>query len=459
MFRRSYYHYRPPTPLGNLYEHDLRLNKKEVSWLNKFTAPGNSLMQLEAPRGEAVRLYLLVLNELEARCKAAGTTFQQQAKELTEKSEQHGYFNYKERGYVSAAAAGNKVAAIVYFTVFLRCEDVVRQRYGMPMSPEKRYFTAVLDTANSFERYFGEAVQALLAPLAGTVPLPDDETEQALNVLDNKRYKPHFEKLLALLPADTVGFAAGVYDLCYLNDRNPVMPLIYYEAAKQLGELVREPALHLYLHYLHYSAVRKWNFKPRPLIKRLQKRLFPQPEHQERFEAICQTLLHSRDLNQATTEVEKVYFQERKKIVLDMGMVQAVRAQHAGTVELLNEYLQETPAAPAAKPPRKTPAARKTPAPKPPKTAASPAIFAAGLPLDELQQQLLQLFATRKLALPQAAVEAFANSHGTLRNQLIDGLNDACYELLDDVLVEETADGYAIYKLYYQKISIQCSIT
>jgi hypothetical protein len=456
VFHRNYYYrYYPPTPLGTLCEHDLKLSKKEVSWLNKFTAPGNSLMQLEAARSEAVRLYLLVMSELEARCKAAGTTFQQQAKELTEKSEQHGYFNYNHRGYVSSAAAGNKVAAIVYFTVFQHCEDAVRQRYGMPMSPEKRYFTAVLDTAHSFERYFGEAVQALLVPLALTVPLPDAETEQALNVLDNGRYKPHFEKLLTLLPADTVGFAVGVYDLCYLNDRNPVMPQIYYEAAKQLGELVREPTLHLYLHYLHYGA-RKWNFKPKSLIKRLQKKLFPQPEHKERFEAICQSLLHSRKLEQATAEVEKVYFQERKKVELDMGTIQAVRDQHAGTVELLNEYLQDVPAAPAPTPARlakKPPAATKPGIAKPSKAKAPTATFAAGLHLSELQQALLQLFATRQLVLLRAEVEALAKQHGTLRNQLIDGLNEACAELLDDVLVEETADGYEIYKPYYQKIT------
>ena len=48
--------------------------------------------------------------------------------------------------------------------------------------------------------------------------------------------------------------------------------------------------------------------------------------------------------------------------------------------------------------------------------------------------------------------EAVAKRHGALRNQLIDGLNDACYELLDDVLIEESGDGYTIYEPYYQKI-------
>ena len=79
--------------------------------------------------------------------------------------------------------------------------------------------------------------------------------------------------------------------------------------------------------------------------------------------------------------------------------------------------------------------------------------FAPGLGLNAMQQDLLQLFAARKLALSQAEVEGFAKGRAALRNQLIDGLNEACYELLDDVLIEETADGYAIYAPYYQKIT------
>ena len=162
-----------------------------------------------------------------------------------------------------------------------------------------------------------------------------------------------------------------------------------------------------------------------------------------------------------------IYHQARRKIELDPAAVQAARRQHAGTVELLNEYLRDDaptppqvpptpdkPAKPAtrqAAPPKHKPA--KAPVAKTaPTTAAPAATFAPSLALSAPQQALLHLFAAHQLALPQPAVEAFAKQHGTLRNQLIDSLNEACYELLDDVLIEESDDGYAIYAPYYQQL-------
>ena len=89
--------------------------------------------------------------------------------------------------------------------------------------------------------------------------------------------------------------------------------------------------------------------------------------------------------------------------------------------------------------------------PNAPAKMAGPA-FAPALAFTAPQQELLRLFAANGLALSQARAEAFAKRQGALRNQLIDGLNDACYELLDDVLIEESDDGYTIFEPYYQKI-------
>ncbi|RZK27588.1 MAG: hypothetical protein EOO57_22515, partial [Hymenobacter sp.] len=152
---------------------------------------------------------------------------------------------------------------------------------------------------------------------------------------------------------------------------------------------------------------------------------------------------------------------QRKKIQLDMGAVQAVRQQHSGTVELLNEYLQDepeplpTPAAATTAPAEATELEILRPAASAVTTAAG-ATFAPGLALSAAQQALLLLFGARALALPQAEVEAFARQHGTLRNQLIDSVNEACYALLDDVLIEESGDDYTIYEAYYQQLATPC---
>ena len=37
-------------------------------------------------------------------------------------------------------------------------------------------------------------------------------------------------------------------------------------------------------------------------------------------------------------------------------------------------------------------------------------------------------------------VESFAKERGMFKNQVIESINDRCYEVLDDVLIEEEAD-------------------
>ena len=133
------------------------------------------------------------------------------------------------------------------------------------------------------------------------------------------------------------------------------------------------------------------------------------------------------------------------------------------TPELLNEYLHDEPEpAPATPPPKagKAPARSQKAGPVAPptrqNTAAPGGTFAAGLALSATQQALRQLFAGQNLTVPQTAVEAFAKAHGALRNQLIDNLNECCYELLDDVLIEESGDDYTIYKAHYQQLIASC---
>ncbi len=457
-------HYHAYSLLGDWYETSLGLQRKEVTWLNKFDAPTHAFMQIEVAREATVRLFVAVMNELESWCKRAGSTLLKRVKELHEAPQPYTY-NYYDRGYLSRYNAGHKVGAAVFLTIFQRCENAVRERFGFKLLDADVYFTERSDPDRLFKQYFGDVAQSHLPGLARALPPPDATLEQALNQADPARWKPHFEGLLALLPANPTGFAAGAFALGLQNERNPKAADLYLEAARQLGRLDREATVRLYLHYLYHGA-KRYPFKPKPFLKRLQKALFPLPEHLPRFEALTQELLLKRDLPTALAAVPAIWFKERRKIALDPAGVQAARARHAGTVELLNEYLQDdepsphqnppklkkptkalvVKAAPQAAAPAQTPVGTATPA------ASGTPYFAAGVALSPAQQALLHLFTAHQLALPHTEVEAFARQHGTLRNQLIDGLNEACYELLDDVLIEETDDEYTIYGPYYQRL-------
>lgn len=464
---------------GDLYRGRLALQPREVTWLNKFDPPSHAFMQVEAAREATVRLFVAVMNDLEQRCKKAGTTLARSVKELVTNTDAYAY-SHRPYRYVNRFMAGHKVGAAVFLTIFQRCENAVRERYGYKLFDADVYYSESSDPDRLFNQYFGDVAQSHLPGLARALPLPDAALEQTLNKADPARWKPHFEQLLARLPANPAAFVADVEALGEANALNGSRETIYLEAAKQLGALDREATVRFYLHYLYYGA-RHYPFRPKPLLKRTQKALFPLPEHLSRFEALTQELLRKRDLPAALTIVPDIWVKERRKIELDPGAVQAARARHAGTVALLNEYLQDAPepasTAPAppnpaqALAPKAAAAARKAPkASKAPKVSKAPtgatvpaapaaATFAPALALalTAPQQALLRLFADQALTVSQAAVEAFARAHGTLRNQLIDGLNDACYELLDDVLIEESGDEYTIYKTYYQRlIALSC---
>ena len=470
----AYYH--SSSPLGDAYGQRLNLLPREVAWLNKFTPPNDPFLRIEVAREATVRLYLVVMNELEQQCKEMGSTLAKDAKQLEEATEHRSYPPYWKTSYVSRSLAGPKVAAPVYLTIFQRCENAVRARYDTAPINDNYFFSGSVGTDYSFELYFGDIIRELLPALALTVPLPDEELEQTINHYHTSRWEPRYEKLLALLPANSTGFVAGVYALGRQNERNSMISQLYLEAARQVADLVREPTVELYFHYLYYGR-RRYPFKPKPLYKRHKKKLFPLPEHLERFEQTTLDLLNTRgggSLAAALDKVPAIYYKERRKIELDMGTVQAVRQQHAGTVELLNEYLGEQPESGpgpvTARPPTPAKAAKAAPkasvkaaaataaAHNAQKTSPGPGAPAAGafaptLGINATQQELLRLFAAHGLTLTKAAVDTFAQQHGALRNQLLDGLNEACYELLDDVLLEETDDTYTIYEPYYRRLT------
>jgi hypothetical protein len=79
-----------------------------------------------------------------------------------------------------------------------------------------------------------------------------------------------------------------------------------------------------------------------------------------------------------------------------------------------------------------------------------------GIRLNDHQKDLLILFRENNFQLANEAVSSYAKSRMLFKNQLVESLNDYCYEELDDLLIEETEDGYEINEFYYNKIINLC---
>lgn len=448
IYNYDYFYSTEPT-LGQEYGEKLSLSPRQITWLDKFhQSENNAFLNVESVREATLLLYLVALSELDRQLKAAGTTVAKQAKALEEEASR---IAYSAGFWYDTDSRGGKAGTDSYLAIFRLCEGALRQHYSFSTKNSKLFPRKLAELEPIFQRQLGQRVMALLPALLPHVPPPDVAAERTFNRHTPNRWKTEFAQLVPLLPAKVPAFEKALGQLLRLNDSNPTLESIHFEAAKLLAKTDREAALHHYLHYLHNGN--RWVHRtPKTLPKILEKILFPEPEHAQRFQQIVALLKLSSNRKAALEKVATVYVRERRKIDLDRNAVQSARAQHSDTVELLNEYLQEETAPPAnaanaaAKPPTK-------PVKAATKVSVGTSNFVGGLGLTAPQQALLQLFAGRQLTLPQAEAEALAQRLGTLRNQLIDSLNDACYELLNDVLIEETDDNYTIYAPYFQKIS------
>jgi hypothetical protein len=459
--------------LGKQYRKKLGLTPQQVDWLDKFWPPHNVFIELTGCCIATIQLYLQALPALEAAVLLAGSSLAEVVAQTQQESlrlrkavpNPYGYswVEYDE-GYQR-----QQIEATIYSTIFRRCENVVRQAYGHKRKLAAEFTGMDGALATVLELQVGRPLDALLPSLVATINAPDEATEVALNLQNVTRWKQQLDHLAErLTPATMQGFVEGVQQLGQRNARNPALENIFFEASKLMAKLDREAALRFYLQYVYHDLL-SVTVNNKPLAKTIQKSLFPQPEQLQRFEALVNQLVQDKDLPQALNLVPTVYARQRRKIELDPGAIRAVQHQHAGTVELLNEYLQdepETTAAPIAAPPvqlaqetvqeEEIQLALSAPTPAAPAVATTDGAFAAVWELTATQEALLARFAEQELTLPQAEVEVFARQHGALRNQLIDSINEQCYDRLDDVLIEEDGDTYTIYESYYQQLSTPC---
>jgi len=454
--------------LGKKYQKKLKLTQQQTDWLNKFWNSDNVFIAVEGCCVATIRFYLQALELVEMSLVQRGSSLQQEVVACQQESIRrrkaaaatgpYQFTSYDERWL------NEQVEATVYSTLFRRCENVVREVYGHKRRLAAEFSGFEPAQAERLETNVGGPLEALFPSLSQAVRAPSEAAEVALNLQNVTRWKPQLDQLAAQLNSATQArFIEGVYELGKRNARNPAIENIFFEASKLITKYDREAALSFYLSYI-YHDLHSTTINNKPLAKTVQKSLFPQPDQLQRFEEIVGQLMIDKNLDQALTQIPAVYARQRKKIQLDLGAITAVQQQHADTVELLNEYLQDEPEAalfPVAVPAsgaaqgissseEEVQLAIAAPIAD---EAATTATYAPGCGLTATQQRLLTLFAEHELTVPQATIETFARAHGALRNQLIDSINEQCYELLDDVLIEESGDNYAIEPTYFRQLT------
>ena len=79
-------------------------------------------------------------------------------------------------------------------------------------------------------------------------------------------------------------------------------------------------------------------------------------------------------------------------------------------------------------------------------------IYSSEFAFSPLHTSTLEVFFKNNYSILQSEVELYAKSKGAFKNQLIDTINEICYDRLDDLLIEEDEEYYTINQHYYQKL-------
>lgn len=432
--------------LGKKYKKKLNLKPQEIKWLNKFWNYSNVFNSIEGCEVEIIKLYLVSIRQLNKRLKKLNSSLDQEIellKKMTaefEKSQSNYWQGYDD------VYTGGSAESEVYSFVYKKSESVIREQWQHKRKITATFYSRSISVKDAFDRQLGGLVEEVIKQLVPTIGFPDDTTQILLNEATTTRWRVQFQELADRYQKDqNYDVVSELYRLGKLNERNPSVENVYYEASKFATSFNKMEALKFYIYYIWHD-LNSVVVDRKDLQKTIQKKLFANEVQLSSFQTIINELVSNRNLAAALKAVEGIYKTKRKSITLDTAAIKLVEEQHSGTVSKLNEYLQDDDEVYELH--------------MMSRVEAIPTIISeqnaqalqSQIPFESIQLECLRLFDNVDHTTTRADMDAFTKAHSLFKNQLIDGINDACYETLDDVLIEETEDGYSINTDYFKTI-------
>jgi hypothetical protein len=449
---------------GSRHKKRLGLSPEDVKLLNRLSNPRNNFLEIQFCEDQVIWLFLAVVKDLDKGFRAEGSTLDKELATLADLVAQREYrYRLGSQNYNYALSW---IGDIILGIIFKHCENAVRENLN-----HKRKLSSDWQTHEDAEAVFSDRILSRLPGAILTavkkIEFPDRETETELNRRNATRWKIELERLKARRDWSGDQFIEAVRELGDLNAGNPQIEMIFFEASKFAAGFDRQAALTLYVHYLYHDLL-SVKFDNRKLTKTVQKSLFTTKEQLHQFEAIVSALIATADLDSALKEVAGFYVPKRRHIALSTTEIIRAKVKDADTVELLNEYLQdefedeqnviiasqmndqEVLLEISVKPAVGIQASDELLELRADEASNESRTSPMSKLLSPLQEDLLRLFEKGGLLLHQDDVESFARSNGVFSNQLIESINDACYDVIDDVLIEEEDDNYTILESYYR---------
>jgi len=446
-FTPSYYEY--DYLLGKRYKDKLSLSPQEVSWLNKIWNPTNVFLDIEYCLLETIKLYLIGLKSINSQFKKQNTTITKEIESIL--TEVQSYYSRDHKSYWGSydkSYIKRKAENEVFSTVFKRAENSIRESYFHKRKVSDEFPYSDEKLRNEFESRIGQKINIILKENISLISKPDEKADVELNGLNPTRWKIQFDELAKSFSKENLNlFIEGISKLENSNIKNPSIEQIFYEASKFIANYDRILSLSYYIKYIHYD-LKSDRIDNKQLTKTIQKSLFNNTEQLHEFESTLASFITSRDLNKAIESIPKIYEPKRKKIIISKEHITEVQKQDKESVQILSEYLTDDYDDENL-------------------TLKSSEINSEELKIEiiskakeeikkvefpEIQLATIELFKRNAYYLSLIDIESFCQTNGVLRNQLIDSINERCFEILDDLLIEEDDDKMKMNEEYYTKV-------
>jgi hypothetical protein len=440
--------------LGNRYKKELKLKDNEVKILNTLIDTDNKFNSIKYCATNLIHIFLHTVSEIQVILKKENTNIQEQANAIAV-IEIAKHYRYRNGSY-NYKSAYEVFINNIHQTIYKLCENKLRDHFNVGRKTDLNWYIHSEQALAEFKIKFQDHIDKILVDQIEKLKAPDLETEIALNEYTKTRWKNKIEELEAAFNEKKIDdYIKEVYNLEKANALNPSIENIFYQASKFISQYDKITALKFYIDYLYYD-LKSVKFDNKQLTKTIQKSLFKTNEQLHDFEIIVNDLIKDKNREKAVKAVATLYTPKRKKIQLDSSAIKEVHEKHSDTVELLNEYLQDEfedeqssiKTKEINKEEVKIEIKQKTQSVETPQLSNK-------LGLNINQMALLDLLSKNSFTISQQQLVSFAKSKGVLKNQLVESINETCFETLDDVLIEEDGENYIINENYYQQIFAQ----
>jgi len=433
--------------LGSKYKSKLKLSRSEEDLFNNTSFSESKFSKIPVFTGEIFLLFYNLYNYYQIELNKNSISIETELKRIANIIAREN-LGFTDGQYDPRLAIYREILN----SIWKFSENFIRKHYGISLkaSPFSSYY--VSSSVDLLTESIFSKLNTYLDSYSYELLTIDRNTEIELNLIQNTRWKIRFEELTANYQENSAQFFDDILSLGTINKNNPSVENIFFEASKFISKSDKEVALKLYVYYLHYD-LKSAIFDNKQLTKTIQKNLFKTNEQLHQFEVIVSEFIKDKDLDKALAGISSIYAIKRKKIQIDTVLIKEVQEQHSETVELLNEYLKDeyendnnsVKTQEINNDEIEIEITQKN-------EVSNTSIYLREIPFTPIHISILDTFIKNNYAVPQNELEVFAKSKGLFKNQLIENINEICYEILDDVLIEDEDDYNTINPQYYQRI-------